>query len=290
MMLRWVQYFTDIACSALGSCRSFTNKQELLIKMKNSCNSIKKISVRNGIASFLLVLAVLMSACSSGAAQTESMPQTQDQAMMDENPTEAMMEAETTHEPTKEPTQEGILEDGTHEPMLDTTEEPMDNGLDAPDSGEEMMETPDWFAVQLQNINSDESFTIQDLKGKVVLVETMAIWCSNCLQQQRQVKALHELIGERDDFVSLGLDIDPNENADDLKGFVDRNGFDWVYAVAPAEVSRNLSNLYGAQFLNPPSTPMLIVDRHGEVHPLPFGIKDAQTLMDALEPFLAESM
>jgi hypothetical protein len=110
------------------------------------------------------------------------------------------------------------------------------------------------------------------------------------LQQQRQVKALHELLGERDDFVSLGLDIDPNENADDLKGFVDRNGFDWHYAIAPAEVSRSLSNLYGAQFLNPPSTPMLIVDRHGEVHPLPFGIKDAQTLMEALEPFLAESM
>ena len=152
------------------------------------------------------------------------------------------------------------------------------------------MTGPDWLSASLDNVNSGESFTLQDLSGKVVLVETMAVWCSNCLQQQRQVRALHALLGERDDFVSLGLDIDPNENAVDLKDFIDRNGFDWHYAVAPTEVARELGNLYGAQFLNPPSTPMLILDRHGEVHLLPFGIKDAQTLKDALDPFLADSL
>ena len=62
--------------------------------------------------------------------------------------------------------------------------------------------------------------------------------------------------------------------------------FDWVYAVAPPEVSRELGQLYGDQFLNPPATPMLIIDQHGEVHPLPFGIKSAGDLQEALEPFL----
>ena len=81
----------------------------------------------------------------------------------------------------------------------------------------------------------------------------------------------------RDDFVSLGLDIDSNEDAAKLQGFVEKNGFDWMYAVAPTEVAREYSSFYGAQFLNPPSTPMLIIDRHGEAHPLPFGIKSAAT-------------
>jgi hypothetical protein len=116
------------------------------------------------------------------------------------------------------------------------------------------------------------------------------MWCSNCMKQQQQVKALHVLLGERDDFVSVGLDIDLNENQDDLKNYISANGFDWIYAVAPAEVAREIGQTYGDLFLNPPSTPMFIIDRKGEVHLLPFGIKSAQSLLEALQPFLDEGM
>ena len=43
------------------------------------------------------------------------------------------------------------------------------------------------------------NFTLADFKGKVVLVETMAVWCSTCLRQQTNVLALHEDLGERDE-------------------------------------------------------------------------------------------
>jgi hypothetical protein len=118
----------------------------------------------------------------------------------------------------------------------------------------------------------------------------MAIWCSNCRKQQQNVADLHTMLGERDDFVSLGLDIDPNEDAASLKEYIEKNGFHWTYAVAPSQVGSELANLYGAQFLNPPSTPMLIVDKQGAVHTLPFGIKSAEQLQEALAPFLADSM
>src|SRR5690606_13578148 len=139
------------------------------------------------------------------------------------------------------------------------------------------------------DVNSGEAFTINDLKGNVILVETMAVWCSNCFKQQTEVKSLHETLGERDDFVSLGMDIDPNEDAAQLKSFVEGNGFDWKYVVSPAEVSAEFASLYGGQFLNPPSTPMLIIDRKGVAHPLPFGIKSADELLKALQPFLDEA-
>jgi len=116
------------------------------------------------------------------------------------------------------------------------------------------------------------------------------MWCSNCKKQQAQVKALHELLGERDDFVSIGLDIDLNENADDLKGYSASNGFDWVYAVATKEVAQDISQQYGDQFLNPPSTPIVIIDRHGEAHPMPFGIKSADELLKFIQPFLDGAM
>ncbi|NIV39605.1 MAG: redoxin domain-containing protein [Anaerolineae bacterium] len=161
-----------------------------------------------------------------------------------------------------------------------------DEGMDE----ESMMDLPSWFSAELTDVNSGETLTVADLKGKVVLVETMAIWCSNCLRQQKEVKALHETLGMEDGLVTLVLDIDPNENAEHLRDYAAKHGFDWTYVVAPREVAREIGQLYGDQFLNPPSTPMLIVDRHGEVHLLPFGRKSALDLQEALAPFLNDGM
>jgi len=220
----------------------------------------------------MLLLAFVLAAC--GGTAPDVMEKPTEEAMMDKPTEEAMTE----------PHDVAMTEDTMMEP---TAEAMMDDSMSSDDA---MMEAPAWFSASLTNVHNDEAFTISDLKGKVILVETMAVWCSNCLKQQTQVKALHASLGERDDFVSIGIDIDPNEDAAKLKSFIEGNGFDWKYVVAPADVSRDISSLYGAQFLNPPSTPMLIIDRHGEAHPLPFGIKSADDLMKALQPFLDEAM
>jgi len=227
------------------------------------------MKTQNKLFVLLFVLTFVLSACGGGTS-TDAMDQ----------PEDTMME---------KPTEEAVAPHGaaTDNMMSDTPEEamPADNMTDTT-----MMDAPAWYYVSLTNVNTGEAFTINDLKGKVVLVETMAVWCTNCFRQQTQVKALHESLGLRDDFVSLSLDIDSNEDAAKLQGFVEKNGFDWMYAVAPADVSREFSSLYGAQFLNPPSTPMLIIDRQGEAHPLPSGIKSSDDLMQALQPYLDEAM
>jgi cytochrome oxidase Cu insertion factor (SCO1/SenC/PrrC family) len=144
----------------------------------------------------------------------------------------------------------------------------------------------EWLSVDLVNAHTGQTYKLTDFKGKVLLVEAMAVWCTNCFQQQTQVKALRQAMGQRSDLVTVDLDVDPNENTAMLKAYIEKNNFDWTYAVAPALVDRALGNLYTAQFLNPTSTPMLIVDKQGLVHPLPFGIKSAQVLQSALEPYL----
>lgn len=148
---------------------------------------------------------------------------------------------------------------------------------------------PGWYAMELTDVNTGSVFRVADLQGKVVLVETMAVWCSNCFRQQLEVKELHDLIGDREDFVGLGIDIDPNESVPQLTGYVKENGFDWLYAVASTELINEISDLHGPQFLNPPSTPMLIIDKQGEANLLPFGIKSADELLEFLQPFLDES-
>ncbi len=146
--------------------------------------------------------------------------------------------------------------------------------------------TPDWFKIELTDARTGQPFTINDFAGKVVLVETMAMWCPNCIVQAAEVRTLHELLGNPADLVSVSLDVDVHEDQAALKGYVEEWGFDWHFAVAPLGVARALGNLYSAQYLNPPLRPMLIIDRSGNVHQLEYGQKDAETLRQRVEPYL----
>ena len=150
-----------------------------------------------------------------------------------------------------------------------------------------MMEPPAWFGTAFTDVASGMPFSIKDFNGKVVLVEMLSVNCPACLSQQQQLPALVGSLGHRTDFVTVGFDIDQNETLTDLKGFVTTNGFNGYYAVAGPAVATEIGKLYGSQFLDPSSTPMLIIDRQGEVHPLPFGMKAAKDLQDYLTPFLA---
>jgi len=251
---------------------------------------------RKNLFLFLLVPVLALAACTTAPstedkmmdAPTETVMDKEDDMMEDDMMTE---EATAEHDDMMEATETA---DDMVDDMMEATEAAGDMMDDKADDDmmedEVMMETPAWFDTALTNVTTGESFTVNELKGKVILVETLAQWCSNCLQQQKQVLQLHQQLGERDDFVSVGLDIDPNEDADSLKEYIAQNGFTWTYAVSPAEVSNEIGQGLGNQFLNPPSTPMFIVDRNGKVHPLPFGIKSADDLSAALEPFLAEEM
>jgi cytochrome oxidase Cu insertion factor (SCO1/SenC/PrrC family) len=221
------------------------------------------MKTKNTVSMVVLVLVWLLAACGGNAPQADAMPDTPTESVMMDKPTEEAMQPHETPTPDAMPVK--------------------------PTEGA-MLETPAWFGATLTNVNTGEAFTLNELNGKVILVETMAVWCPNCKRQQEQVKALHALLGERDDFVSLGLDIDPNESADVLKNYVTSNGFDWLYAVPAPEINREIAALYGDQLLNPPSTPMLIIDHKGTAHPLPFGVKSAEELLEMLKPFLDEAM
>lgn len=145
----------------------------------------------------------------------------------------------------------------------------------------------DWFNMEMTDVQTGETFTMNDFAGKVVLMETMAIWCPNCVIQANEVRKLHELLGDPEDFVSISLDVDFNEGADSLQEYAHGYGFEWRFAVAPLEVARSLGNLYSAEYLNPPLSPMLLIDRDGNVHHLEYGKKSAETLQKFVEPFLA---
>ena len=151
---------------------------------------------------------------------------------------------------------------------------------------EKQTSAPEWFDIDLYDAQSGKTFTMNDYAGKVVLLETMAIWCPNCVIQATQIKKLHEALGNPEDLITISLDVDIHEDADALKEYASSYNFAWHFAVAPLEVARALGNLYSAEYLNPPLSPMLIIDRDGNVHQLEYGIKKADALQNTIEPYL----
>lgn len=241
---------------------------------------------RTTLLSVIVLLAFLLAACGAKA------PQTTPPAMA--QPTEAMMTTEPammgTATEAMMATEPAMMGTATEAAMMNETPAPGAMAGNTPTGGA-MLEAPAWFGTSLKDVRSGDSFTIDDFKGKVVLVETMAVWCTTCYQQQTQIKALNEALGMRADFVSVSLDIDPNEDESALAAYTQKNsGFDWRYAVAGTDVAREIGKVYGDQFLNPPSAPVLVIDRHGVAHPLPFGVKNADDLMKAVQPYLDAKM
>lgn len=213
------------------------------------------MKTRHLLFSFVLILAIFLAACSPQAASTDNMMDDKDMGSettsenMEEKDGAAMaddedkmsdhdgddMMAEKDDDAMMDD-KDGEMEDHNDDEMMeDKDDDAMSDNKDEM-ADDAMMVSPEWFTVSLTDVNSGETFAVADFKGKVVLVETLAMWCSNCLKQQGQVQMLHDLVGENDGFISLGIDIDPNENADALKSYTNNNGFDWIYTVAPTEV------------------------------------------------------
>ncbi len=247
-----------------------------------------------------LVLMLALAACSSsqiadnvmsGEDETLNGPtvlETSDE--MGDNSSDSM--DENMPEEMSDEMSNGNSDEMMEEEMEDSSNDMMDESQsnNTQETPEEMAEdappSPAWVGFEFTDAVTGEVFSISEFRGKVVLVETMAMWCSNCLKQQKQVRELHSLLGERDDFQSIGIDVDPNEDIVRLSDYVVKNEFDWLYSVAPPEVLAGIQESLGGQFLNPPSTPIVLFDKEGQPHPLPFGIKSADELLSYVEMYL----
>lgn len=147
------------------------------------------------------------------------------------------------------------------------------SGDSASGSGQET-----WRSATLRDVLTGEEFRIDDLRGKVVAIEAMAVWCVTCRFQQRESQAaLDELASS--DVVYISLDVDPNEREIDLAEYARREGFDWRFVVASPEVSRSLVATFGDQILSPPATPLVVLDPSGAVVAQHIGITGGSRLV-----------
>src|SRR3989344_3622149 len=130
--------------------------------------------------------------------------------------------------------------------------------------------------INLVDVRTSQTFKIGDFKGKPVLLESFAVWCPICTQQQKKIKELHEEMG--DAFVSISLDTDPNEDAAMVKEAAEKRGFDWYFAVSPVELTQALIDQFGVSVVDAPAAPVILVCEDGSARLLKRGIKSVQDL------------
>lgn len=111
--------------------------------------------------------------------------------------------------------------------------------------------TAAWATVELSTVRGDESFTVDDLEGPVV-VQPFAVWCSECEQQS---EALDALTGSA---TVVGLNIETTEEAAAVRAHANANGFDWRFAVASTALRNELISAFGPSVTEARSTPVIV--------------------------------
>jgi thiol-disulfide isomerase/thioredoxin len=140
--------------------------------------------------------------------------------------------------------------------------------------------TQAWATAELTDVRNGQRFRIADLvaDGRVVFLETMAIWCTNCRRQQGDVvSALSQL--DPATVTWIGIDVDASESADALADYSRTLGFDWPFVVAGPDLARALAAEFGDQVLSPPSTPIVVIGTDGRVTLTEFGHKSVDRIM-----------
>jgi hypothetical protein len=148
-------------------------------------------------------------------------------------------------------------------------------------SDDDKGDVTDWKVVPLNDVSTSSIFRVRDLEAKPILLFCFTTWCSICTAQQNEIKRLQTM--SPDSFTAVGLDIDPYENEALVQKHQSDNRFNGLYAVAPQELTNQLTREFGVEIISPASAPMLLICSNGTVTKLDRGIKSAEALQQAIQ-------
>tara|TARA_Y100000310_G_C20577500_1_gene761175 strand:- start:315 stop:821 length:507 start_codon:yes stop_codon:yes gene_type:complete len=144
----------------------------------------------------------------------------------------------------------------------------------------------DWTTVELTDIRTGQTFSIEQYQGTPILLESFAVWCPSCTNQQQNTKEFHEMVG--DEVISISLDTDPNEDETTVHDHILEHDFDWLYAIAPTEMTNALIDEFGLTVVSAPSIPIILICEDQEQKTLLTGTKSAEELQEAISDFCTQ--
>lgn len=218
---------------------------------------------------FLLVI-FLFSACVDEASMDEDLVVTGDKMKGDDRPgMEKEMDSQIGNDE--------IIDEMTPEEM----EKSMESQKMVEEKMQEIEDPGDWRNIELMDVATGQTFRVKDYKGKPILLESFAVWCSKCLAQQKKMKELRAMEGE--EIIHIALDTDPNEDESIVRNHIQANGFDWYYSVAPAEMTKSLIEEFGITIVSAPSVPVILICPDQSARLLERGQKTPEKLLSEIQ-------
>lgn len=210
-------------------------------------------TMTTGLGAMMLLGAMALAACGGSAAPTTAPAVTE--------PGQASMAPAT-----KAPVDAASLAPASADPLASDAASVSTEPAASPtaNAAAAALASKPWANAPLTDVETGETFSIAELAGKPLFIETMAIWCSNCRAQQgRFTEAFAQLAPGTAEYVVLT--VDPSETAEDLARYKSERGFTGRYAVAGKDLAKALDAEFGPNALNPPSVPVIFVSPTGEV-------------------------
>lgn len=69
------------------------------------------------------------------------------------------------------------------------------------------------------------SWSLEDQRGKVILIDFWASWCGPCIQAMPHLRKIHTKYGDREDFVMIGVSVDDYRG--NLLRSIDKHDVTW---------------------------------------------------------------
>ena len=138
-----------------------------------------------------------------------------------------------------------------------------------------------WMRMEMENVISNETFTIESLKGQKVIVELYSEQCYPCGEQK--VK-LQEFIEENNNsFKHISLNVDPISKKKDVIKLIDLHQYDWPFVLSSKELRVSIIKKFSSKAVRYDLAPLLLVCEDLSAHLLAGGIKGKHQLNIALK-------
>ncbi|MBC8400112.1 MAG: TlpA family protein disulfide reductase [Candidatus Marinimicrobia bacterium] len=136
---------------------------------------------------------------------------------------------------------------------------------------------PEWV---LQNTKG-ENVALYDLKGKVVIIDFWAIWCTTCKPELIELSELQTEL-QQNDFTVVGIGVDSGD-IDFLAKFKALLGLNFQLLSGNRRIVKRILRDYG-NIRRIPS--MIIIDKEGKIVHRITGFKHREELKDLIKPLL----
>ncbi len=131
----------------------------------------------------------------------------------------------------------------------------------------------DFSLVDLEGNN----FSLNHFRGKIIIIDFMAIWCGPCKDQIPHLGVVWEQY--QDDIIIISIDVDPNETPEMLADFASNFPYaTWIWATDSAHIG------YDYEIYSIPT--MIIVDQEGYISVKHVGKTSSPQLIEEIEKLL----